>query len=144
MQERSNSIANALELHISCTNHIDGLVQERSNSIANALELCLSCTNHIDGLVQERSNSIANALELCLSCTNHINGLVQERSNSIANALELCLSCTNPLIYIHIKYWYKKYWARIRCIKAWTMCMICGMYCNVSCPVLLSAVKLLW
>ena len=25
--------------------HIDGLVQERHNSIANALELCLSCTN---------------------------------------------------------------------------------------------------
>ena len=27
------------------TFHIDGLVQERHNSIANALELCLSCTN---------------------------------------------------------------------------------------------------
>ena len=26
--------------------HIDGLVQERCNSIANALELRLSCTNH--------------------------------------------------------------------------------------------------
>ena len=26
-------------------NNIDGLVQERRNSIANALELCLSCTN---------------------------------------------------------------------------------------------------
>ena len=25
--------------------HIDGLAQERLNSIANALELCLSCTN---------------------------------------------------------------------------------------------------
>ena len=25
--------------------HIDGLVQERQNSIANALELCLSCNN---------------------------------------------------------------------------------------------------
>ena len=25
--------------------HIDGLVQERLNSLANALELCLSCTN---------------------------------------------------------------------------------------------------
>ena len=25
--------------------YIDGLVQERRNSIANALELCLSCTN---------------------------------------------------------------------------------------------------
>ena len=25
--------------------YLDGLVQERRNSIANALELCLSCTN---------------------------------------------------------------------------------------------------
>ena len=53
-------------------NHnVDGLVQERRNSIANALELHLSCTNPlIDGLVQERCSSIANALELRLSCTN--------------------------------------------------------------------------
>ena len=28
-----------------CLHKIDGLVQERRNSIANALELCLSCTN---------------------------------------------------------------------------------------------------
>ena len=48
--------------------HIDGLVQERRNSIANTLELRLSCT--INGLVQERRNSIANALELRISCTN--------------------------------------------------------------------------
>ena len=48
--------------------YIDGLVQERRNSIANTMELRLSCT--IDGLVQERRNSIANALELRLSCTN--------------------------------------------------------------------------
>ena len=47
MQERCNSIANALELRLSCTNpwNIDGLVQGRRNSIANALELRLSCTN---------------------------------------------------------------------------------------------------
>ena len=30
---------------ILCIKHIGGLVQERHNSIANALELCLSCTN---------------------------------------------------------------------------------------------------
>ena len=29
----------------SCCQHIDGLMQERRNSIANALELSLSCTN---------------------------------------------------------------------------------------------------
>ena len=28
-----------------CNVHVDGLVQERHNSIANALELHLSCTN---------------------------------------------------------------------------------------------------
>ena len=49
--------------------YFDGLVQERCNSIANALELCFLCSN--DGLVQERRNSIANALELrLLSLTN--------------------------------------------------------------------------
>ena len=49
--------------------HFNGLVQERHNSIANALELRLSCANP-NGLVQERRNSIANALELRLSCAN--------------------------------------------------------------------------
>ena len=50
--------------------NIDGLVQERLNSIANTLELRLSCTNPSDAFVQERRNAIANALELRLSCTN--------------------------------------------------------------------------
>ena len=99
---------------VSCVH--DGLVQERCNSIANALELRLSCTDPSicdsvscvhNGLVQEGRNSIANALELRLSCTNPSicdsvscvhDGLVQERRNSIANALELRLSCTNPSI----------------------------------------------
>ena len=49
--------------------HINGLVQEGHNSIANTLELRLSCNNPL-GLVQEGRNSIANAPELCLSCTN--------------------------------------------------------------------------
>ena len=30
---------------------IDGLVQERPNSIANVLELCLSCTNPVKPLL---------------------------------------------------------------------------------------------
>ena len=50
---------------------VNGLVQERCNSIANALELCLSCTNplkykdqnHVDGSVQDCS--ISSALALC-------------------------------------------------------------------------------
>ena len=63
----------------------DGLMQERRNSIANALELRLSCTNPIDGLVQERCNSSALAMELRLSCT--MDGLMKERRNSIVNTL---------------------------------------------------------
>ena len=51
--------------------YFGSLVKERCNSIANTLELCLSCTyTSIDGLVHERRNSIAYALELCLSCSN--------------------------------------------------------------------------
>ena len=51
--------------------HLDGLMQERRNSIANTLELCLSCTNpSLNWLMQERRISIANAMELRLSCTN--------------------------------------------------------------------------
>ena len=34
-----------VHLHVLCIYHFDGLVQERRNSIANALELRLSCTN---------------------------------------------------------------------------------------------------
>ena len=75
--------------------NFDGLVQERRNSIANALELRLSCTNPY--LVQERRKTIANALESRFSCSNPYS--VQERRNSNANALELRLSCTNPSIW---------------------------------------------
>ena len=44
MQERCNSSANALELHLSCTNH-NGLMQGKCNSNALAMELSLSCTD---------------------------------------------------------------------------------------------------
>ena len=60
----------------SCGIHLDGLVKERCNSISNALELRLSCTNPSIGLVQERRNSITNTLELRLSCTNPSNSVV--------------------------------------------------------------------
>ena len=90
MEDWLNSIANALEIHLSCIN----LMLERCNSIANALELRLSCIN-------------PSSMELRLSCINPsryapdstmglFNGLMQERRNSIANALELHLSCINP------------------------------------------------
>ena len=36
----------AVALKLCCYNlHVDGLMQERCTSIANALELCLSCIN---------------------------------------------------------------------------------------------------
>ena len=76
--------------------HIDGLVQERRNSIANALELRLSCTNPSTYKIQTiplDPKSWGRISEL------QIDGLVQERRNSITNALELRLSCTNPSIY---------------------------------------------
>ena len=42
----SQRATNAEITSMSWYHHIDGLVQERCNSIANALELHLSCTNH--------------------------------------------------------------------------------------------------
>ena len=50
MQERRNSIANALELRLSCTNpwieNVNGLMQERRNSIANALSYVVLALTH--------------------------------------------------------------------------------------------------
>ena len=81
--------------------YIHGLVQERWNSSALAMELHISCINpSVDGLVQERCNSSALAMELHLSCINpSVDGLVQERCNSSALAMELRLSWINPSIY---------------------------------------------
>ena len=42
---KHNSCANISHFFCHLQLHIDGLMQERHNSIANALELCLSCTN---------------------------------------------------------------------------------------------------
>ena len=79
MQERRNSSAFAMELHLSCTN------PEKHNSSALAMELHLSCIN------PEKHNSSALVMELHLSCTN------PERHNSSALKMELHISCTNPL-----------------------------------------------
>ena len=47
--------------------HIDGLVQERRNSIANALELRLSCTHpSIRWLVSEMYGVYNTSQELCM------------------------------------------------------------------------------
>ena len=94
---------------ISTATHFDGLMQERRNSIANALELHLSCTKpsiwgviftatHFDGLMQERRNSIANALELRLSCTKpSIWGLDTNRWNLQVPNLQM--SCSDFTIW---------------------------------------------
>ena len=82
---------------------INGLVQERHNSIANVLELHLSCTNPSKCHQKKLEFSwdkpyITLTGELWGVCSEYFDGLVQERRNSIANALELRLSCTNPSI----------------------------------------------
>ena len=86
--------------------HIDGLVQERRNSIANALELRLSCTNpstcdqcskkkyEINGTDEIGLVTPTPDLSISLTCqftSQHNNGSVQKRRNSIANAVELHL-----------------------------------------------------
>ena len=108
-------------------NHIDGFVQERHNSIANALELHLSCTNpSIRGSLASISYSAAiimwsvfspkssqlqvstlicvlpQSLQCCMQY--YVDGLVQERRNSSANALELRLYALTHQYYIGPSY----------------------------------------
>ena len=61
--KKCNSIANALELHLSGTNPLIW-------SFKCVMVVVIWTILNIDGLVQERRKSIANALELHLSCTN--------------------------------------------------------------------------
>ena len=63
--------------------YIDGLVQERRNSIANALELCLSCTNPsilrwARDVVVVNSSCYFSCLFIMLLayCVNHFTNLV--------------------------------------------------------------------
>ena len=144
--------------------HINGLVQERCNSIADALELHLNCTNpsiwvtsithfkpfwcwdwNIPGksipwqLIPWLLASPSQQPPVCVSYIDHgsvqcitsisscdlaklymvhiywlrkyhINGLVQERCNSIADALELLLSCTNSSISVASIIYFKPFW----------------------------------
>ena len=103
-------------------NHIDGLVQERRNSIANTLELRLSCSKTLtwntdtgtfissEQFGKERvfswQGTAGYFFFFFFSMKQHfdflhqdIDGLVQERRNSVANTLELRFCCTNPLIW---------------------------------------------
>ena len=82
-------------------------MQQKHNSIANALELCLSCTNPSMRYLEfvwkfPKTNSKQKLKFFEPKIKIHIlyvDKLVQERHNSIANALELCLSCTNPSMW---------------------------------------------
>ena len=97
--------------------NIDGLMQERRNSIANALELRPSCTNpSLWCKANEQSwwfywwggtyfGNCSWTSKIKLMCLSHhdiktpkhqVDGLVQERRNSSALAMELRLSCTKP------------------------------------------------
>ena len=108
--------------------YINGLVQERCRSIANALELHLSCTNPsiwIWNILSDKSDFCQVPYTKCkhckhlpqpshswhapvwcvppghrVKCHTHINGLVQERRNSSAIAMEVRLSCGNPSILL--------------------------------------------
>ena len=92
------------------TSHFDGLVQERCNSSALALELHLFCTNPLickQHSVKIQSKYIEKGMHLKMSAkcwsllqgkASHFDGLVQERCNSSALAMVLHLCCTNPLI----------------------------------------------
>ena len=100
-------------------------MQERCNSIANALELCISWTNqsiyplvvllcfviikfaciyiyiyiYIYFIYILQGYRFIGSQESGLPFKGYIDGLVQERCNSIALAMELRLSCTNPSIW---------------------------------------------
>ena len=83
---------------------IDGLMQERCNSIANTLELHLSCTNPlIWGLCCELEVWSMCYVGNFIAVTepDHIDGLVQDCSISSVLAMEILQSCTKPSIYFH-------------------------------------------
>ena len=74
--------------------HFDGLVQERRNSIDNALRLRLSCSN--PSVLCMRLANERRRYYVTSSLIERRNS--QERRNSIANALRLRLSCSNPSV----------------------------------------------
>ena len=94
MQERCNSIANALELHLSCTNTSKywprslaphGII--RPKWVKWPLCQCLvSYDARIPTLLR---------FDFC----SPFNGLMQERRNSLTNTLQLRLSCIKPSTY---------------------------------------------
>ena len=87
-------------------------MQDRSNSIANSLELLQSCTKPSKyGIIFE----LEVEKKWKSKKKKEIDGLVQDGSNSIANSLQLLQSCTKPSKYGIIfeleveKKWKRKY-----------------------------------
>ena len=75
-------------------------MQERRNSIANTLELRLSCTK--PSMCWQTPWQYSRVGYSVPVSNLHIDGLVQDCSNAIANALELRLSCTKPCVGKHL------------------------------------------
>ena len=82
--------------------YIDGLVQDRSNSIANALELLQSCTK--SSIYKTLNSQITTCIltswmncRVTISSTYQIDGLVHDCSNSSALATELLQSCAKQV-----------------------------------------------
>ena len=76
--------------------HIDGLMQERRNSVANALELRLSCTNPSIWAKHKCDISLFSDIDLLRPYLSL--WFTQEGCNSNALALESRLPCNNPSI----------------------------------------------
>ena len=91
--------------------HIDGLVQERCNSIANALELCLPCTNpsilcshcHCQGKMIPTVKSVLGAIFVIVKILSTLSiGLVLNRWKVIAWTHDDPVDCH---IYDSIGFW---------------------------------------
>ena len=84
-------VSNVKMFCLNITENIDGLVQERRNSIANALELCLSCTNLsiYNMRVIELEPSVAHLLGPQLPSAALIGPLGQQNHQQIVH-LRLC------------------------------------------------------
>ena len=110
MQERRNSSALAMELHLFCTNPsiwIHVIKMRRSHNWLSDFNMKMLSYQHW------YSHSTESQLweRLIFITWAHIDGLGQEKRNSIANALDLCLSCTNLSIYLYM------YLKKILCIE---------------------------
>ena len=136
VQERCNSIANALELHLSCTKPLK-YKQTNDYTLSSFVVISWILLLYIDGLVQERRNSSVLAMELRLSCTNPSTEYNPERWNkyivlSHSGCANKCLSWVaisennseNARISVIFMVYTSSYWlSKTRCTSDWlTLC----------------------